>query len=269
MTEIVINRVKKAVPFYEVIHKDVSMKKTLLLFICIFWTILSFAQHELNQQYLVYLYDGSFLKGELLAEDEEAIQLRIINGETLTLPMTLIQKMSRNKKSQSFLPKGITIQESGPYHIINGGALFGKETGFSDNYTTGVSFGYTYGHQFNKYISVGGGISLDTYDDSFLPVYLDFRGYLMNKPTSIFYSVHAGYAVAFDQFKKDKEGTYFKGGPIVHPAIGLRFAGKQNYSFLMDIGYRFQYVKRESSWNENITDKITFKRLSLRMGFLF
>ena len=244
------------------------MKKSLLFLLCFLWSIFIFAQHELNQQYLVYLYDGSFLKGELVGEDQQSIQLKMINGEVLNLPLTLVQKISANNKNQVFLKNGITIQESGPYHIISGGILLGQEAGFSDGYAMGVSLSYIYGHQFNQYAALGAGISLDSYDKSFIPIYLDFRGYILHRATSLFYSVDAGYSFAFDQFKKNKDDNPYKGGMMINPGLGLRFAGKQNYSFLMGIGYRFQFAKRKNTWSE-FTDEIIYKRLTLNMGFLF
>lgn len=244
------------------------MKNLLLFLFCTIWSIGIFAQHELNQQYLIYLYDGSFLKGELVAEDEQSIQIKIISGEILTLSSELVQKISRNKKHLTLINKGITIQEKGSYHIFSGGMLFGKATGFSDTNPVGFSLNYIRGYQFNKYVALGAGLSIDDYDKTFIPIYVDFRGYLFQKRASLFYAMNAGYSFETRQFKKDRENTYYRGGLILNPSLGLRLSGKQNHSFMMGIGYRFQFAQRENIWSEFV-DKIIYKRLSFNLGFIF
>ena len=62
-----------------------------------------------------------------------------------------------------------------------------------------------------------------------------------------------------------------EGGWFINPALGLRVKMDNNTAFLFGIGYKEQTVEREfpERWGPIVNQRITFKRLSLRMGFMF
>ncbi len=244
--------------------------KLLLPFFFLFVSIAScFGQEELQKEYHVYLNDGSYLKGKLIAADEEGIQLLLFDNETVTIKHESIKRMKKRKQGVKTIDGGYTVPEKGNYNMIAIGLLAGRSAGNFEQDLIGLSaFSYIRGVQKNQFIGFGGGMSIDIYESTYLPLYLDFRGYMNISKLSFFYGLNAGYAFAADQVFKTDENVDYKGGVMVHPSIGLRLATHYNYGFILEAGYRFQYAERKYDWNEN-ADEIIFKRLALRVGMTF
>jgi len=245
------------------------IQKTLpvLFFLLLFFQ--SFAQDILEDQYHVHLRDGSLIKGKILYAADEEVELQLTSGETITILRATIDRISKQKKTNRLLASGVSVQEKGTYQVMMAGALIGKGSGeFEPNTETPSVFNYICGYQWNQYVSLGAGFGLDFYDGGFIPVQLDYRAYFLPKKVGLYTAVGAGYSFSFDQIKKRDNGRTYKGGLLLHPAIGMRVSTRSSYSFLFEVGYRFQYAQREFSWSSDI-DNIIYKRLALRVGVCF
>jgi hypothetical protein len=129
-------------------------------------------------------------------------------------------------------------------------------------------FHMSVGYQFNQYVSVGGGFGMDVYDKEYFPIYADFRGYILNSAVSPYYAFQAGYGISSDIFNLNSSNISHKGGAMLHPSIGVRFASFRKTNFILEAGYKFQYDKRTDE-RRNTVDKITYRRLALKVGLLF
>jgi len=96
---------------------------------------------------------------------------------------------------------------------------------------------------------------------------LDFRGNFNLRNTTMYYTLQAGYSFSDHDFGGDDD-TQLKGGLMVYPAIGFKSPIGPKLNFLMELGYRNQWAKREYSWREN-HDEIIYQRYSFRIGFDF
>ncbi|MBK9013883.1 MAG: hypothetical protein IPM82_07250 [Saprospiraceae bacterium] len=141
------------------------------------------------------------------------------------------------------------------------------------------------GYQFNQFIAVGGGIGLDDYDETLMPIFGELRGYLVNSKNlnlskaetlssrrfPMSYSVQIGYNFPVENWVSKQEGAKIKGGLLVYPSIGMLFPTRNGAILQIDLGYKVQRFQREQQdwWGNFVVDKNTMKSLALRMGVSF
>jgi hypothetical protein len=116
------------------------------------------------------------------------------------------------------------------------------------------------GYRFHRMLSVGPTIGLDFYNAVLIaPVAL----------VSPNYSLDAGYGTTFLHDNPDQSKA--SGGWMVNPALGLRVNTGNETAFTFHLGYKLQHARTQTTlWNGSlINNEYSFKRLSVRMGFLF
>lgn len=125
------------------------------------------------------------------------------------------------------------------------------------------------GYRFHRLLAVGGTVGFDFYDNVLVtPLALGLRGELFNSRISPVYGLDVGYGSTF----LSDEGSERKidGGFMFSPSAGIRVRTGNSTAFTFGVGYKSQRVKTDTSWWGNRTEqKINYKRLSLRMGFMF
>ncbi len=238
---------------------------SIFLFICL-WSLSLIAQDKVNYQYL-YLKDGSFLKGNLVEERTTIMKWQLTNGDIVPIAMTHVDHIQKAKQNWVVFPDGKITPEKGNYHIFTTGVLAGKGGEFQENPIGANLFHFIKGVKFNQFLAVGIGTGLDVYDHEFVPVYLDIRGDILNQSITPYYALNAGYGFSFDMSGTRSDLNY-KGGMLVHPALGIRFSSRKRVAYLLEVGYKFQHGKIEYK-NREITDKLTYRRLSLKAGIAF
>ncbi len=139
------------------------------------------------------------------------------------------------------------------------------------------------GYRFNHRLAVGATIGLDWYNSvQVMPIALGLRGDLLkNKKSSPFYGLDAGYGLMFLSTKQEYETL--KGGPMINPSIGYRFAIGNGNALSMSIGWKHQITYSVYDYPEAIplnslimrwagNDQETtkyFNRIALKIGFSF
>ena len=127
------------------------------------------------------------------------------------------------------------------------------------------------GYRLSRGFSVGATVGFDFYDNILVtPLALGIRGEVLDARVSPTYSLDTGYGSTFMSDESNEQE--FKGGWLFNPAIGLRVrTGDQGSAFAFNLGYKTQRVTSHTNWwsTTSVEQKITYKRLSLRMGFLF
>jgi hypothetical protein len=225
---------------------------------------------ESNQISIVYLHDGSMIKGQVVEDHAKGIvSIKIIDGTELVIPLKTVKNIVKLKESIKFLEDGKYVQTKGWYRILSMGTLTAWEDDEKEFIVWGASlFHLNIGFQFNQYFSFGGGLGIDIYDKEYLPLYADFRGYFLNGKFSPYYAFQIGYSPSTDIFNNLSVNISSNGGAMIHPSIGIRFASFKNTKLILEAGYKFQYDKRVNErWNS--IDKIVYKRLALKFGILF
>ncbi|WP_207430637.1 hypothetical protein [Sabulibacter ruber] len=126
------------------------------------------------------------------------------------------------------------------------------------------------GYQFHRLVAVGLTIGSDFYNNLLVtPVALGLRGTLLNTRVSPYYSLDAGYGSTFLSNESDQLEN--EGGWMLNPALGLRVQSGNNTALAFSLGYKVQRAQTTNSpWSgTTITDEVSFKRVSVRLGFQF
>lgn len=156
--------------------------------------------------------------------------------------------------------------------LIEIGYLYGKTNNAN-------SFAYAYmatptvqmfnGYRFARFFALGATLGFDFYDNVLItPIALGIRGEFLKTRISPFYSLDVGYGSAKLSDESDQFNS--KGGWLFNPALGMRIQTGNKTAFTFGLGYKTQRVKNTTTWwGGHVAQKITYKRLSLRMGFLF
>ncbi|MFC6998893.1 hypothetical protein [Rufibacter roseus] len=144
------------------------------------------------------------------------------------------------------------------------------KTNAYNDISTSPTFSIFGGYQLHRLLSVGTTVGADFYSNMLItPISLGLRGTLLNTRVSPFYSLDAGYGSA--TFSSEVERTENKGGWMVNPALGLSVKTGNNTAYVFSLGYKMQKASSKITWwNSGFRqDEYTFKRLSVRMGFVF
>ncbi|TXK48913.1 hypothetical protein FVR03_07485 [Pontibacter qinzhouensis] len=153
------------------------------------------------------------------------------------------------------------------------GFLYGKITNPFNNpptYMASPSVQIFNGYRAHRLFAIGGTVGFDFYDNILItPIALGLRGELLKTSVSPFYSLDAGYGASFLSGRRSGERP--DGGWMLNPALGLRVQTGNNTAYLFSMGYKQQRVDTESmtGWGVRVNERITYKRLSLRLGFMF
>lgn len=125
------------------------------------------------------------------------------------------------------------------------------------------------GYRFHKLLTLGGTLGLDFYDNILVtPVALGIRGEILSSRIRPIYSLDTGYGLTF--LSEEDSELETQGGWAFNPALGLRVNTGNKSAFTFTVGYKSQRITTESlSWNSRREQKIHYKRLTLRMGFMF
>lgn len=232
---------------------------------------------------IVHLKDGSVLRGEILAYQQgESLRLKIKAGELVikeedidkiiqepTNPLFSLSLTKQKKK------KVYAFKEKGFYSATVFALLpAGGEEGNSE---VGLSLQASFGYQFNRMFGLGIGASIDGYanaggGDTFLPVFLEARGYLRKKIRTPYWVVAAGYGFPLRTNEFNQDVRRFEGGYMLHPAIGYRLGADKAVNVTFDIGYKFQKALTEKEFffsGDIFTRDVLYQRLSLRMSVIF
>lgn len=222
---------------------------------------------------VVYLTNGSIIRGDVIEQTKEVIKIEIAGGSILVYKMEEVEKIIKEEKVLKFKKKerDYQIKDTGYFHSISFGFLPGRNAQFG-NFAFGGSLHYTFGYQYKRILGVGIGVGTDAYIynniQNIFPVYLEARGYFSDKPFSPYYRVDVGYG--FTTVGNSWNIIDASGGLYVHPKIGFRFPSRSNAAFVMELGYSHQGAKYTyDDWQGRYEDSMAFRRVSLLFGILF
>lgn len=180
-------------------------------------------------------------------------------AQTIVDAETLLQK-----------PSAATSRYWGSVEI---GFLYGKiENPFNlpPDYKASPSVLLFNGYRAHRMLAIGLTTGFDFYENILItPIGLGIRGTLLSTRVSPFYSLDAGYGSSFLSGKGSGERP--EGGWFINPSLGLQVSLDSKTALLFGLGYKQQRVATEVQdwWGGTISQRITYNRLSLRIGFMF
>lgn len=224
---------------------------------------------------VVKLKNGSIIRGKLLEpEADSIIKIETEGRNVFVFGSSEVRNISKE-------PIPFLYKKSGYIFEMEVGMLSGRT--FSNTWwprqsrpVTNFTMQIVNGYQFNPYLSLGVGVGLDTYPESTItPLFLRAEGNFFKSRVTPIYILDTGYGFYSKLFNAsiDGNGTRFRGGAMINPALGIRVHLGKYSSFFVSSGYRMQTYHSNIAMfgtpGDRMENKITYKRLSLRMGFSF
>lgn len=223
---------------------------------------------------VVYFKDGSVMRGTVLEQiPDEYVKIRITGGSVLTVQMSEVERIKSDASLYTFHPDGSNSKTRGFYHGFNVQGTFGNPNNgeFDRRLLLGAGVQYSAGKQFNRCLSLGGGVGLEMYNRVFADIFVQVRGFLpLGKVTPVL-AADAGYGAPVLLQNAGNRNAQIRGGWSLRPSIGLRIATRGRADLLVDAGYQLQEFHSVNDWGGRRRDEfdIWYRRLSFRMGWLF
>ena len=217
----------------------------------------------------IYLRDGSVLKGKIQKKEKWSKEITILtsSGSLLTLQRKEISSIDHVRDTDIRFKNGTSIPTKGTYRVFSVAVNMARESDGGSDLEIGINpIHFSIGYRFRSQFCLGGGIGFDYYSFDYIPVYAEIRGDILKKRISPHYAMKAGYGLPTDFFGNTDD--QLKGGLMLNPTLGLRFALPQRMNVLLEAGYLFQYTSRTRRSTDRV-DEILFQRLQFRMGLIF
>ena len=227
-----------------------------------------------NYEEVVYLSNGSIIRGAVIEQTKEVIKIKIIGGSVLVYQMSDVERITKeevNKDNTERIKRVKSMYQISDSATYYNALTFSLLLGTDDfGVTSATSFHYVFGYQYKPIIGAGIGVGMDSYFFSevrnILPIYLEARGYLYEAPFSPYYSMKLGYGFPLENdLILDASG-----GLMVNPKIGFRFPTRTNVAFVLELGALFQNASfTTNGWTGIQRDEMSIRRYSLGVGMLF
>jgi len=253
-----------------------NMRQIFLIISLFFFTSLLYAQEVSEKEYLVYLKDGSFLKGKVEEIGNSQIKVFIQASEPILISKKGVRRIEPMRDKYFFLENGLTFKNTRFFNAITLDAFISN---ISNNF--GVHF--TNAKFINPKMAIGLGVGIDLYTGSasryytysFIPITAHFRNYIFNQKLSPYYAIDIGWGIS-GETNVEGYDNFYKSGLMGKLSIGLRFASRKKSNLVLETGYRFQktYSEYETINYQNgsiieIREDILFKRLTVGLGYIF
>ena len=215
-----------------------------------------------------YLKDGSKLYGQLITYGEN-LKIKLKGGAIIEISKDQIRKIVQDVKyKKQKVKKEYNFRDEGIYQSISFGLM---PESSSRNADVGYNLHGSYGVQLNRLFGLGLGMGVDNYTpggwEKIYPVYLESRGYLSKKNTTLYYNLAAGYGFTFKNEEFGIDGAI--GGMYLNPNLGIRFGASEDANFYIEAGVKIQQAKfiQQREW-DLIRQDILYQRFSLKIGLL-
>jgi hypothetical protein len=241
-----------------------TLKQVLIALFIILTPLLAVAQSG-NVQDVIYMKDGSILRGLIVEHGEDgSVKIQIIGYNTIVVPRDKIDRIAREP-----IP----------------GTQYYKETGYFN--TTSISFSpgelgnavrveMVNGLQVDPHFSVGLGLGYASYSDAPLdavPAYIDLKYKILKSNSTPFAYLKAGYNFTINEESSDDNRQRLEehiGGTTANLGIGLHFDMSQNVALNFKFGYladNLSYVERLGV--REIETDLKYRRIIIGFGLSF
>jgi len=241
------------------------MKKIypLIVLYTLFITVNIYAQ---SKEDVVYLKDGSILKGKVIENVvNKKTTIEIVGHNIIVIPDSSIKLILMDQK----IPAKESENKASPVEMAANVSFYGG----SDN-----SGGFTFitSYRFPFRLAVGGGIGIEWFNHQQIPFIADVKYYFLKGSWSPYVYAQGGYSVPLSQ-EGDDEWMEFHGGALAGTGAGMRFNFSKRNALFFSLGYRYQKTETVTNpypWSSYYPPYETirydeYNRMTFSFGFLF
>lgn len=222
-----------------------------------------------DKQDVVYMKDGSIIRGEIIEmHSDSIIKIEVYGGHLLVFEFKEIEKIQREGVKGGKGP--FKYKDRGFMVTLESLLLWGQQTAYYGyEPTVGYSFSLINSYVFNQYAHVGLGVGIDAIDALFLPVYLRGGGHLFNSPITPVYYADFGYGLLIDEGNVSAADSH--GGWRWGAGVGFKLHTRSEVAFDFTVGLRFQeFYFKQTNWDGSISEIYnTSRRFATRFAMTF
>lgn len=213
------------------------MKKIVVLLLLVIITIGSFAQEK--YQDVVYLKNGSIIRGMIIEQvPNKSLKIQTADRSVFVYSLEEIEKYTKELVEPESSPNKSSFKNdnSGLKAGYRGTVEVGYQLGVGDFGLDRLKMNIINAYQLSPYFSLGIGTGLRFYydaDAALIPVFADFRAYVLNHKVSPYLSLGAGYSF---NATNNLDGV----GIFLNPAAGVSFKVSKKSSMNIGLGYEMQ-----------------------------
>lgn len=255
--------------------------KKLFFILSLFISTITIAQTSNDCLDIVYLKDGSKLKGTLIEmKIGEYLLLKSVSNIEIKVESKFLKKVVQDCKDNKDNVIDNSIFDKGFHFALRGQVLPGKSyfNSFNIGFGSHVAFNYRRNHRIGYGISVG--VERFTINDvedvTTYPVMAEISGLISTKRISPSYIIGVGYGFVNqkNEYQNNNRNIIdYKGGLTYQALVGLRLSD----NLRLNTGVRFQhktkYWNNQWAWTtEDIyinKDKIVNKRLLIGIEYIW
>ncbi len=244
------------------------MIRIIAVTICVLLSLSATGQHR---KYTVVLNDGSRLRGTIVGDSTDYLDLKITSPQVLRIGRSQVSSVEAVK-----YPIKKSMKTSGYYARFSTGFLSGKNE--SGNQSS-LSFHLSNGYQFKNGFALGIGSGMEELGVVLVPLYADLRFTPLNSGLSPYVWLKAGHGFAItDQavnyVDDSSEDNNHEGGFLFNTGVGISMFSWKRTAVNVGIGYRYQKVTLNEDlwwWGRNsVRHTVTrYYRLEFHLGFVF
>ncbi|MDQ2178184.1 hypothetical protein [Marinifilum sp. D714] len=247
------------------------------IFLFVFGILLTTQLSAQKRIDVVQLKNGNVLKGTIVRQvPGKFLELKTLDKNFWKFDMEDIAEIRyERKRLPKFKQDSLTIRNQKVFVDTKFGVLLGSNGNENE---APFSLMCSANYLFKNGLSLGGGIGLETFEETQIPLFTDIRYHHKIKGLNTYLFCQSGYSFAIENrentnyYYNNGEEMNNKGGWLINPGIGVVFSGKGSASFSLGLGYRYQ--KNKLTWYNDYTNdkeilREEFNRLSIHLGILF
>lgn len=215
---------------------------------------------------VLYLKNGSVIKGTLISRDAGTVRLENRLQDTLVYPAADVDRITR-------VPRPLKVSREGFYNISEAGIQFSGDKGLLLRTIVGYRFAWLW--------QAGAGIGLDDYTMRSVPVFADFRYDFSRKDLTPFVYAGAGISIPWpsaEQLPGSHRAEKKIPGLYVHAGLGYKIRLPGSHAIHFAVGYSLANMKTRDpirDWRTGeplgtyTTNNYSYNRVTISAGFAF
>lgn len=226
----------------------------------LFLFLLSTSIYSQEQQDVIFLNDGSIIKGNITEHSDDLIKIETCCGSIFAIQKNKVLSIEK----ETIPMKVHQVKQKGYLNFTSMGVLLGSPT---NEKVAPFSVLSEHSYRINEYFAIGGLIGYESLDEALMPLGVNLKGYGIDNARNIFIGISSGYSFSLENPNREiYEST--SGGPFFNCELGATIPASANISFFVAIGYRYNKLKYERNdwWLGEVDREVKYNRMSIRFG---
>jgi len=211
---------------------------------------------------IIFLQNGSIIKGSIIEEDENFIKVETCCGSLFVFKRSEISNIEPARISD----RAPIIRDKGFLSYYSTGILLGSSVNAKQ---APLSILTEFDYRFIPYFAAGISAGYEALNESTIPLAVNLKALYPLATQTLFFGISGGY-----NFSVENPDNYIyeehNGGGLFTIEAGIQIHLSNNNGFFIAAGYRYNelHYKVMDWWIDSVHRTIYFNRFSFRLGFV-